>query len=102
MSSLTFSMQYLTDKTLRRYNDYGIKSALIDSGFTRIVFFDWAPEWTTTGLLGVTKPGIAELPRQEESQSITDYEALLKKDNKGFSFSDLNAILVSEDQSLRE
>ena len=48
------------------------------------------------------RPGIAELPRQEESQSITDYEALLKKDNKGFSFSDLNAILVSEDQSLRE
>lgn len=95
-------MQHLTEQTLRRYKNYGIKSALIDSGFTRIAFFDWEPEWSTAGPLAMKRTGIVELPRQGESQSLTAYETSLKKDNKGFTFSDLNELLDKEDQSLRE
>lgn len=83
-------------KILHRYNNYGIKSALMDSGFTRIAFFDWKPQ------ISKAKPGIVEISRQDESTETTEYEAMLKKDNKGFTISDLKKLLAYENESLRE
>lgn len=94
----------LTEQTVHRRHRYGIKTAMMDSGFTRIVFFDWEPETINSGLFGFStvREGVVEISRQDESQETTDYEASLKADNnKGFTLSDLNDLLKTRMQTLR-